>query len=67
MVGGRQILNKIFFSVNAHFTVGGYFNKQNCRILDSEDPQVIEGKSHYLAEIPPNFCQKTDVNYLKRM
>ena len=34
--------NKIFFRDEAHFALGGYVNKQNCRIWDSEDPQVIE-------------------------
>ena len=32
--------NKIFFSDEAHFTLGGYVNKQNCRIWGSKDPQV---------------------------
>ena len=26
----------------ANFTLGGYINKQNCRIWGSEDPQVID-------------------------
>ena len=30
------------FSDEAHFSLGGYLNKQNCRIWDSENPQVIE-------------------------
>ena len=34
--------NKIFFSIEAHFTLGAYVNKQNCGIWSSEDPQVIE-------------------------
>ena len=34
--------NKIFFSDEAHFPLGGYVNKQNCRICGSENPQVIE-------------------------
>ena len=34
--------NKIFFSDEAYFTLGGYVNKQICRIWSSEDPQVIE-------------------------
>ena len=34
--------NKIFFSHEAHFTLGAYFKKQNCRIWGSENPQVIE-------------------------
>ena len=34
--------NKIFFSYEAHFTLSGYVNKQNCPIWGSENPQVIE-------------------------
>jgi len=34
--------NNIFFSDEAHFSLGGYVNKQNCRIWGSENPQVIE-------------------------
>ena len=34
--------NKIFFTDEAHFTVVGYVNKQNCNIWESEKPQVIE-------------------------
>ena len=33
--------NKIFFSDDAHFTIDGYVNKQNCCIWGSENPQVI--------------------------
>ena len=34
--------NKIFFSDEPLFTLGRYINKQNCRIWDSENLQVIE-------------------------
>ena len=34
--------NKIFFSDEAHLTLEGYVNKQNCRIWGSENAQVIE-------------------------
>ena len=34
--------NKIFFSDETHFTLGGYVNKQNCLIWGSEYPQAIE-------------------------
>ena len=27
---------KVFFSVETHFTLGGYVNKHNCRIWNSE-------------------------------
>ena len=40
--GGQQFLYKIFFSDEAHFTFGGYVNKQNCSIWGSETAQVIE-------------------------
>ena len=33
--------NKIFFSGEAHFTLDGYINKQNCRIWGAEKPQII--------------------------
>lgn len=33
--------SKIIFSDEAHFSLGGYVNKQNCRIWGSENPQVI--------------------------
>ena len=31
-----------FFRDKAHFTLGRYVNKQNCRIGDSENPKVNE-------------------------
>ena len=34
--------NKIFFSGEAHFTLEGYINNENCRFWGSEKPQVIE-------------------------
>ena len=34
--------NKIFFSDEEHFTLDGYVNKQNYRIWDSENHEVIE-------------------------
>ena len=34
--------NTFFFSDEAHFTLGGFVNKQNCRIWGSENPQVVE-------------------------
>lgn len=35
---------KIIFSDEAHFHLGGYVNKQNCRIWGSEQPHVIVEK-----------------------
>lgn len=35
---------KIIFSDEAHFHLGGYVNKQNCRIWGSENPHVIVEK-----------------------
>lgn len=35
---------KIIFSDEAHFHLGGYVNKQNCRIWGSENPQEYEEK-----------------------
>ena len=37
-----NFLNKILLSVEAHFTLGGYANKQYCRIWGFEKLQVIE-------------------------
>ena len=31
---------KIIFSEEAHFDLGGYVNKQNCRIWNTENPQA---------------------------
>ena len=40
---GWQFFEKeIFFSDEAHITLGGHFNKQNCRIWGSENPQMSE-------------------------
>ena len=39
--------NKIIFSDETHFDLGGYVNKQNCRIWDTEFPQAyIEKPTH---------------------
>ena len=38
---------KIIFSDEAHFDLGGYVNKQNCRISDTENPHAyIEKPTH---------------------
>jgi len=35
---------KIMFSDEAHFELGGYVNKQNCRIWGEENPRIIHEK-----------------------
>lgn len=37
-----EFYQKIIFSDEAHFHLGGYANKQNCRIWGTENPHVIE-------------------------
>ena len=37
--------NNIFYKDEAQFTLRGYVNKQNCRIWDSVNPQIIEETS----------------------
>lgn len=36
-----DFFNKIIFSDEAHFHLGGYVNKQNCRIWGEENPRMI--------------------------
>ena len=43
--------NKICFSDEAHFTLGGYVNKQNCHVWGSENPQVIEKMPLHLEKV----------------
>ena len=38
---------KNIMSVEAHFHLGGYVNKQNCRIWDSKNPKIIIKKPLY--------------------
>ena len=55
--------DKIFFSDDAHFTLGGYINKQNCSIWGSEDPQVNEERSLHSEKekkIGPYFFENDD-------
>lgn len=40
----EDFLKKIIFSDEAHFDLGGYVNKQNCRIWGSENPRIFEEK-----------------------
>ena len=37
--------NKMFFSDEVDFKLGGYVNKQNSRIWGFEDPHVIEERA----------------------
>lgn len=39
-----EFYRKIIFSDEAHFHLGGYVNKQNCRIWGTENPHVVEEK-----------------------
>ena len=34
------LAKKIIFSYEAYFDLGGYMNKQNCRIWDTENPHA---------------------------
>ena len=41
------VVKKIIFSDEAHFNLGGYVNKQNCRIWGTENPLAyIEKPTH---------------------
>ena len=40
----KMPLKKISFSDEAHFDLGGYVTKQNCRILDTENLHAYIGK-----------------------
>jgi len=44
LVEDEHFYRKIIFSDEAHFHLGGYVNKQNCRIWGSENPHVIMEK-----------------------
>lgn len=44
LIEDEHFYRKIIFSDEAHFHLGGYVNKQNCRIWGSENPHVIEEK-----------------------
>lgn len=43
----NAFFNKIIFSDEAHFQLGGYVNKQNCRIWGSQNPQTVLEKPLY--------------------
>ena len=40
----KHFFEKIIFSDEANFYLGGYVNKQNCRIWGSENPNAVEQK-----------------------
>ena len=42
-----EFKRKIIRSDEAHFHLGGYFNKQNRRIWGSENPKIIIGNTPY--------------------
>ena len=44
---------KIIFSDEAHFDLGGYVNKQNCRIWGTENPHAYIEKSLFGADFGP--------------
>ena len=44
LVENEHFYRKIIFFDEAHFHLGGYMNKQNCRIWGSEHPHVIMEK-----------------------
>ncbi|CAK9799243.1 Transposable element Tc3 transposase [Anthophora plagiata] len=44
LIEDEHFYRKIIFSDEAHFHLGGYVNKQNCRIWGSENPHVIVEK-----------------------
>ena len=47
-----MLAKKISFSDEAHFDLGGYVNKQNCRIWGTENPHAYDPKtSHCLVQI----------------
>ena len=43
--------NKIFFSDEAHITLGEHINKQNCRVWISENLQVIEERPLHVEKV----------------
>ena len=44
---GDDFSSKIIFSDEAHFHLGGYVNKQNCRIWGLENPHAIHEQPMY--------------------
>lgn len=47
----KHFHRKIVFSDEAHFHIGGYVNKQNCRIWGSENPHVTIEKPMYSQKV----------------
>ena len=48
---GHLTPDEIIFSDEAHFWLNGYFNKQNFRFWEKEDPHISEAKSLYLIKV----------------
>ena len=47
LLGDDDFVKKIIFSDETHFDLGGYVNKQNCRIWGTENPHAyIETPTH---------------------
>jgi len=47
LIEDEHFYRKIIFFDEAHFHLGGYVNKQNCRIWGSENPHVVMEKPMY--------------------
>ena len=47
---------KIIFSNEAHFDLGGYVNKQNCRIWGTENPHAYIEKPTHLIRVSTVWC-----------
>ena len=46
-----NFLKKFFLGDEVNFTLGGYVNKQNCRIWVSENPPLIEERTLHLQKL----------------
>ena len=67
VAGSFSNKKNFFFRDKAHFTLDGYINKQNCRILGSANPQIIEertlhSESHCLV---PSLVRRCDCDSSK--
>ena len=50
---------KIIFSDEAHFDLGGYINKQNCRIWVTENPHAYKAEHPKLFTVFADFGRET--------